>query len=676
MLFINKTGNHLYYDHHRSEASMADKIKRLLELEGQLKYHDYLYFELDKPQISDEQYEDLSSEYRSLREACPEYQTTYGQGFVAPNPSMELVPIVEPMLSVSKRKDKGKYLEWVKDKADAKAIHEDKLDGMALRLIYVDGDLARVHTRGDGTNGADLSHRRHLLRHVPDHIPSDVSKGRTEYTGEAFCTFADFDAYVKMNQLDPKQTDTRSTVSGLMKRFQASEKDNDLPIYFKVYGASKNIRDELETYDQLRGYMALAGFDLPRVLTEDEVEEMLNLPSKPTLSYPIDGIVAKSNDLRDWDTPQKGEYWTYAVCYKFPTSSIETTVTGIDWTLSLEGQLVGTLLYEPVNYDGTTLTRAKLDYAQSYFDKGLAIGSVIRVTKANEIIPRLVSMVTAGTGERLKYPDQCPFCGEMVTLDQEAGTAYCNNDACEGQLLRQLIRLVDRKDGLDIKGLGERGVQALLDNGFLSNHADIFKLTVNDMVNANISQGVAESIIGQIQDLNRFDLHRWLCALGIPGLGLVRSIDIANYSAKKGQSEDLRFHSLEDLMQLMTDAKFLSDLFGLDGLAIGNYVRQNEENITEFLSHYDFNRARTPSLEGIPIAISGGWVAMPRQMLSEKLAEAGFVLSDKVTRSCKVLLLGDKPSASKVEKAKGYNIPIVDIRSLHDIKNVVAVLSK
>lgn len=655
---------------------MADKIKRLLELEGQLKYHDYLYFELDKPQISDEQYEDLSSEYRQLREACPEYQTTYGQGFVAPDPSMELVPIVEPMLSVSKRKDKGKYLEWVKDKADAKAIHEDKLDGMALRLIYVDGDLARIHTRGDGTNGADLSHRRHLLRHVPDHIPSDVSKGRTEYTGEAFCTFADFDAYVKMNHLDPKDVDTRSTVSGLMKRFQASEKDNDLPIYFKVYGASKNIRDELDTYEQLRGYMALAGFDLPRILNDDEVEELLNLPSKPTLSYPIDGIVAKADDLRKWDVEQKGEYWTYAVCYKFPTSSIETTVTGVDWSLALDGEFVGTLLYEPVNYDGTTLTRAKLDYAQSYFDKGLAIGSTIRVTKANEIIPRLVGLVNAGTGERLKYPDQCPFCNEMVTLDQEKGTAYCNNDACEGQLARQLIRLVDRKDGLDIKGLGERGIQSLLDNGFLSNHADLFKLTVEDMVNANINSGVAESIIGQIQNLNRFDIHRWLCALGIPGLGLVRSIEIANFSAKNGLNDGLRFYNLDDLMMIMTDAKFLSDLFGLDGLAIGNYVRQNQGNITDFLEHYDFSRDRSPALDGIPIAISGGWVAMPRKMLSEKLAEAGFVLSDKVTRSCKVLLLGDKPSASKVEKAKGYNIPIVDIRSLHDIKNVVAVLSK
>lgn len=655
---------------------MSDKIKRLLELEGQLKYHDYLYFELDQPQISDAQYEDMSSEYRNLREECPEYQTTYGQGFVAPNPSMELVPIVEPMLSVSKRKDKGKYLEWVEDKASSNAIHEDKLDGMALRLIYVDGDLARIHTRGDGINGADLSHRRHLLRHVPDHIPSDISKGRTEYTGEAFCTFADFEKYRVLNELDIKDVDTRSTVSGLMKRFQASEKDNGLPIYFQAYGASKNIRDELDTYEQLRGYMALAGFDLPRILTDDELEEMLNLPTKPSLTYPIDGIVAKSNNLRDWDVPQKGEYWTYAVCYKFPTSSVETTVTGVDWSLSLEGQLVGTLLYEPVNYEGTTLTRAKLDYAQSYFDKGLAIGSVIRVTKANEIIPRLVGLVTSGNGERLKYPETCPFCDKKVTLDQEAGTAFCNNDACEGQLARQLIRLVDRKDGMDIKGLGDHGVQSLLDNGFLSNHSDLFKLTVEDLAHCGIHKRAAESIIDQIANLNKFDIHRWLCALGIPGLGIVRAIEIANFSAKNGLNEDLRFYNLEDLMLILTDAKFMSDLFGLDGLAIGNYVRQNQENIKDFLSYYDFSRSRSPSLDGIPIAISGGWVAMPRQMLTEKLADAGFVLSDKVTRSCKVLLTGEKPSASKVEKAKGYNIPIIDIRSLHDIKNIVAVLSK
>lgn len=654
---------------------MSDPIKRLLELEGQLKYHDYLYFQLDTPQISDEQYEELSSEYRTLRDEHPEYQTTYGQGFIAPDPSMELVPILEPMLSVSKKKAKQEYLDWVEKKVNNDGTHEEKLDGMAIRLIYINGDLSRIHTRGDRNNGADLSHRLHLLRDVPGHIAADVDKDRTEYTGEAFCTFKDFDEYVRLNQLDPKSTDPRSTVSGLMKRHQSTERDKDLPIYFKVYGASSNVRAELDTYPQLREHLASLGFTLPRVIEGQELEEFLNLPKKPTLEYPIDGLVVKDNDLRKWDIEQKGEYWTYATCYKFPTMSIETKATGIDWSLTMEGQLVGTLLYEPVKYDGTTLTRAKFDYAQSYFDKGLGVGSIIRVTKGNEIIPRLVGMVSAGDGERFKYPDECPFCGEMVTLDQEAGTAYCNNDSCDGQLARQLLRMVDRKDGLDIKGLGDKGIQSLLDNGFLSTHADLFKLTIEDMVNANISKSIAESILGQIQTLNRLDIHRWLCALGIPGLGLVRSIEIANYSAKNGLNDGLRFHDLDDLMMIMTDAKFLSGQFGLDGLVIGNHVRQNQEDITDFLSHYDFTLDRSPALNGIPIAITGGWVAMPRQMLTEKLSEFGFVLSDKVTKSCKLLLTGEKPSPSKIEKAKKYSLPIIDIRSLHDLNNIIAVIS-
>lgn len=654
---------------------MSDVIKRLLDLEGQLKYHDYLYFELDKPQISDDQYEELSSEYRNLRELRPEYTTTYGQGFVAPDPTMELVPILEPMLSVSKRKEKDDYLGWVKNIAESNAVHEVKLDGMALRIIYVDGDLSRIHNRGDGFHGADVSHRRHLLRGVPDHIAHDVGKGRTEYTGEAFCLFKDFDRYVEINKFNTKEVDPRSTVSGLMKRHQATEQDKDLPIYFKVYNASKNVRDQFETYSDLRHHFEEIGFDIPMLVDGGMLQEFLMLPTKPTLEYPMDGLVVKCNNLRKWDTKQGPEYWNYATCYKFPTLSIKTTVTGVDWSLALSGELVGTLLYEPVNYEGTTLTRAKLDYAQSYFDKGLAIGSIVQITKANEVIPRLVGLVEAGKGTKLKYPEECPFCAEMVTLDQEAGTAYCNNDACEGQLARQLIRLVDRKDGLDIKGLGEVGIQSLLDNGFLSNPSDLFKLKEEDLVHAGIHRGVAEGIIGQIMTLNRFDIHRWLCALGIPGLGIVRSVEIANYSGKNGLTDGVRFHNLDELMGLLMDAKFLSDLFGLDGLVIGNHVRQNQAEITQFLSNYDFTLNRSPALEGIPVAITGGWVAMPRQMLVEKLSEAGYVLSDKVTKSCKALLVAEKPSPSKMEKAKKNNLPIIDIRSLHDLKSIVAVLS-
>lgn len=655
---------------------MPDVIKRLLELEGQLKYHDYLYFELDKPQISDDQYEELSSEYRKLREERPDYKTAYGQGFVAPDPSMELVPIIEPMLSVSKKKTKEEYLGWVKDKTESNGIHEDKLDGMALRIIYVDGDLARIHTRGDSISGADVSHRRQLLLNVPDHIPADVDKGRTEYTGEAFCTFKDFDNYVKLHGLDPDDTDPRSTVSGLMKRHKASDRDRGLPIYFKVYGAGQSVREGFETYIQLREHFTDIGFDVPMLIDGGMLQEFLNLPHKPVLEYPIDGIVVKDNNLRHWDVTQGNEYWTYATCYKFPSMSINTTVKGIDWSLSMKGQLIGTIVYDPVNYEGTKLSRAKLDYAQSYFDKGLSVGSVIQITKSNEVIPRIVSLVSVGDGVRLKYPDHCPFCNEMVSLDKEAGTAFCENDACEGQLVRQLIRLADRKDGLDIKGLGDVGIQALLDHGFLSQPADLFNLTEDDLINSGIHRGAAESVIAQIKDLNRFDLHRWLCALGIPGLGKVRSVEISNFSGKNRRNDGVQFSDLEDLIGLLTDAKFLSDLFGLDGLVIGNYVLQNQEAVTDFLSHYDFTLERMPALDGIPIAVTGGWVAMTRDILKDKLSEAGFILSDKVTKSCKFLLVGDSPSASKMEKAKKYNIPVIDIRSIHDLNVIVTVLSK
>lgn len=654
---------------------MIRNIKRLLELESQLKYHDYMYFEQDQPVISDAQYEELAREYETLKEETPGYTSGYGIGFVAPDPAMELVPILEPMLSISKKKDRASFEKWVKTNLTGSPVYEDKLDGMALRLIYVNGDLARIHTRGAGNNGADLSHRRHLLLNVPDHIESDANKGRTEYTGEAFCKFDDFNNYIERHELNPKETDPRSTVSGLLKRHKTSDRD-DLNIYFKVYSASQSVRENFETYIDLREYFTSIGFDVPMLLDGSMLNEMLSLPEKPKNEYPIDGVVVKDNNLRQWDVEQGNQYWSYATCYKFPSVSLETKVVDIDWSLTLRGELVGTLIYEPIEYDGTKLTRAKLDYAQSYFDKGLAIGSIVKITKSNEIIPRLVGLVNPGHGQRLKYPDTCPFCNEMVTLDQEAGAAFCNNDACSGQLLRQLIRLTDRKTGLNIKGLGEKNLQALLDNGFLSNPSDLFNLTEEDLINSGIDILTSGSIINQIANLNELDLHRWLSAMGVPGLGIVRAIEISNFASTNGLNDELRFHDLNALMTIITDGKFLSDMFGLDGLVIGNYIRQNQEEITRFLSHYDFSRTRTPALDGIPVSITGVWASMSHEMLADALAEKGIILTNTVTKTVKMLLVGSKPSPSKIEKAGKWNIPTADITSIYDVNNIVSLISK
>jgi DNA ligase (NAD+) len=653
---------------------MIDPIKRLLELEGQLKYHDYMYFEKDAPVISDAEYDILSAEYIQLLEDNQDYQTTYGVGFVKPDPRLESCVIYSPMLSVSKRKGKDDFLKWIKDVGKNNVVNEEKLDGMALRLIYQKGILTTIHSRGNGEEGSVLTHRRRLIRNIPD-TAKLFDKPYQEYTGEVYCKTADFNEYVIRHGLDPSDTDPRSTVSGIMKRLHVSERD-DLPLYFKAYSLGpEHCTEQFDTYMDMRHHLKEVGFDVPVLYSDEELTKLLELTTKPTLDYQIDGIVSKSNDIEDWLVEQYKQYWTYATCYKFPTISLTTKVLGIDWSLSLKGELIGTLMYEPVKYEGTTLRRAKLDYAKSYFDKGLAVGSVVQVTKGNEIIPKLIGLVEKGNGEKLNYPEKCPFCNTLVTLEQDAGKAFCNNDACEGQLIRQLIRLTDKK-GLNIKGLGESKLTALLDNGFLSDAADLFKLTEADLVYSGMGESIAKEILNEITKASELSLNRWLTALGIPGLGEVRAIEIANYSVTNGLNDELKFHNVDDLVFMLSDGQFLNDLFGLDGLTIGKYVKANSDKITSFLKHFDFTKVKTGALEGIPVSITGGWNPMTRDMLTDHLRKSGFILSDRVTKTCKILLTGEKPSPAKIEKARGWNIPVVNIISLNDVNSIISLISK
>lgn len=651
---------------------MSNKVKRLLELQSQIKYHDYMYFDQDKPVISDSAYDALVMEYEALLEEHPQFDPKkHTVGFVSPDPSMETAIIVEPMLSIGKHKTKEGFQKWIAQNAPAHEIYEDKLDGMALRLIYNYGNLVCIHTRGNGDLGAVVSHRRHLLLNIPDCIKSDIDDPVTEYTGEAHCLYADFDQWVVRHGLDPKDTDPRSSVSGLMKRSKATDRD-DLPIYFKCYNANSVVRSKYDSYAQLRGHFIDAGFEPPRLFNRTKVEELLNLPGKPVEDYPVDGIVVKNDDLRTWEIEQPAQYYTYAICYKYPTPSIRTKVTDIDWSIANDGELIGTLIYEPVDYEGTKLTRAKLDYAASYFEKGLRVGSIIDVTKSNEIIPRLVGLVDPGTGPKLAFPEHCPFCSEPVRMDDDGKTAYCVNPDCEGQLLKQLTRITER-EALDIKGLGGKRIQALLDNGFLSNPYELFDLTEEDLINSGIDLATSGSIMEQIGKLDEKDISRWLFALAIPNLGIVRAIEISNLASTNGLNDGLKFHDLNDLITILTDGKFLQEMFGLDGLVIGSHIKQNEEDIRKFLSHYTFGKERGPQLTGIPVAISGAWPVLSRQLLAEGLLNAGYALSDTVTKSAKILLIGKNPSPSKLAKAEKWNIPTLNILSIYDI-NTIAVL--
>lgn len=652
---------------------MSKEVKRILELQAEIKYHDYMYFDQDKPVISDSKYDELVYEYQALLANHPELDPTkHTVGFVAPDPAMETITVIEPMLSIGKRKTEADFRKWIRQNVETDAIYEDKMDGMALRLIYHYGELVCIHNRASGTLAAVVSHRRHLLKNIPDFIEADKSDPVTEYTGEAYCLFKDFEEYLTRHGLDPKDADTRSTVSGLMKRKGTTDRD-DLPIYFKVYNASSVVRDRYGFYTQLRQHCIAAGFDLPKLYSQTEVDKLLALPSKPVGDFAVDGIVAKDDDLKNWDRDQGNQYYTYAICFKYPTLQLTSKVKEIDWSISNEGELIGTLIYEPVVYDGTTLSRARLDYAASYFEKGLRVGSIISVTKANEIIPRIVGLVDPGTGPKLGFPELCPFCSESIHMDDGGKVARCVNADCEGQLLKKLTEL-STINAFNIKGLGPKRIQSLLDNGFLSNPHELFALTEADLINSGFDLATSGSVMEQIGKLDEQDIHRWLVALAIPNLGPTRAIEISNFSATNGLNDGIKFYNLDDLIRLLTDGKFLLDLFGLDGLAIGNHVRNHEEEIRQFLEHYTFDKVRSAQVSGIPVAVSGAWPVLSRELMREGLQTAGYLLSDTVTKSSKVLLVANKPSPSKISKANKWGIPIINITTVTDIRDVVILI--
>ncbi len=650
---------------------MSNGIKRLLELQGLLKYHDHLYHTLDQPIISDSDYDILKYEYDDLAKEHPEVlDPEVRPGFLEPPAQLGKVTITEPMISVDKKKDKDSYNKWIATNVKTEAIEEDKLDGIALRFIYNDGVLARIHTRGRNNIGGDVSHRRHLLKNIPDTCELHEDKKEVHFTGEAYCLRADFEAYCARHKLDINDTDPRSTVSGLMKRGESTERD-DLPVYVTIYGASRNVRDEYDTYLQLRDHIQECGFVIPRLIDATMREEYLNLTELPKLEYAIDGIVAKDNDLRKWEEEQTGEYYTYAVCYKFPTVTLETTVTGIDWSLTNTGEFIGTLMYKPVEYGGTNLTRCKFDYMKSYFEKGLRVGSTITVTKSNEIIPKLISLVDPGKGEKLDFPSKCPFCNGPTTPTNIS--VKCTNGECEGQIVKRLLAIFSI-DAFNIHGMGDKRIEQLVAIGKLTQPADIFKLDDNDLIEGGVPPASTDKIIQAIKEVGKNDLSKWLFALAIPSLGKVRCVELSNLSATNGLNDGLKFSNLTDFMRIITDGQAMVDMFGLDGVKIAAHCKKQEDQVTKFLAHYDFGRPAQLGLDGIPVAISGAWNGLTRRDLTEVLRQNDFVLSDSVTKTCKALITGSKPSPSKLETAKRYNIPVFDITQIQDVNGIVNLL--
>lgn len=644
---------------------MSSVHHRLVQLEAEIKHHDYLYFVADRPAISNSEYDILVAERNQILQDNPEFDSSHTPGFVEQEGKLLTTPILEPMISIDKKKKVEDFEKWIQKHIRDQAIYEEKLDGVALRLIYEFGNLTIAHLRGgDNAVGTVVTHRIKLVKNIPEWVEEFQEFSRVEVTGEVFCLYKDLDIYCQTCDLNPAETESRTTVSGMLKRLKETETDV-LQMYFRAYHASKNLRDIYKDYLTLRTKFEEWGFDIPIRLDGSLLQELYKATTKPDFGYAIDGIVVKDNDLENWVEDKFVGYYKYCVCYKFPTKSIETKIADVDWGLTTQGVLVGTLVYDPVNYDGQILRRAKFDYADEYIKAGIRIGSTILVTKCNEIIPNMISLVEVGKGKPIQFPTKCPCCGEVLVRESQ-DVIRCVNDSCSGTFIKQMERVVSTK-GLNIKGLGPKGIEALVNAGFLTSPCDLFKITYEDYMELDaFDQNQALSIIEQIKNLN-LPLNKWLYAACIPNLGATAAEELA-------KQQGTLFTDIVTLLDVLKNGTLLCDLFDVTGLVMAKYATDNESELLRFFIHHDFTKPVEIVKDTIPVVFSGVWI-LPREQLKVQLLEHGFSLEERVTKTVVKLIIGKNPSPGKIAAAEKYGIPVIQVDQLTTIDELIRKLS-
>lgn len=638
-----------------------DIYKELYSLEGQIAYHDFLYYAQDTPIISDSAYDILVAKYQELKGKCADFIPSITPGFVGPDASLPVEPLTEPMLSVDKFKDKESIEKWQKRRGfKDNTVEEEKIDGVALRLLYIFGVLTKANLRGDGV-GTVVTHRVSVMPTAPRFVEKYRLLPNVEVTGEAYVLLADLNEYAAEWDIDSPES--RSTISGMLKRKQPEESDT-LNIRFKAFMLDKETRKEMKTYKEMAASLQEAGFEIPRQLTPEELEEAYNAPERPIGEYAIDGIVVKSNDLRNWNDTHMRGYWTFAVCYKYPTCNFLTTLRDVIWNLNTKGYLEGVLLFDPVEYDGSTLRRAKFDYVSTYIRAGLRIGSTIEVTKANEIIPNLVGLIEKGDGEPVRYPKECPSCGEPLTQEGD-DVACCTNVKCPATLLARLERACSPK-GLNILSLGTKRLTRMIDSGYVVNMANLFALTPTDFDKIGIEDAIANKVIKQLETAPSLGLNNWLFALCIPHMGLTRATELVS-------EYGTAFTDADSLVDLLCNSEKMVHYCDTPGLAAAAWCRDNADYLLEVFDAYDWDSCGVDVPDLLPIACTGAWTHTRRE-IKELLTEYGYNVDEGISKTTTCLLVGEKPSPGTIAKAERWGIPTIQLKATMTVEQLVALL--
>lgn len=657
------------------------------DLRQQLRHHSYLYYVLDDPEISDSEYDRLYRQLEQLEKEYPELITadspTQRVGST-PLKSFSQIQHRMPMLSldnVFSETELQAFYKRVQDRLgtdDAVEFAvEPKLDGLAVSIVYENGELVRAATRGDGTTGEDITQNIRTLHSVPLHLIGDDYPDVLEVRGEVFMPKAGFDELNRQAREKGEKTfvNPRNAAAGSLRQLD-SKITAKRPLMLYCYGAGivegYNLPGKHSEILQLIKYWGLP------ICSESKVVEGLQgcidfyqtiLKKREQLAYDIDGVVYKVNQLtlqNKLGFVARAPRW--AIAHKFPAQEEVTRILGVDFQVGRTGALTPVARLEPVFVGGVTVSNATLHNMDEVRRKDIHIGDQVIVRRAGDVIPEVARVVIGARTKDVKpiqLPEQCPVCGSDVEQTEGEAIARCSGGLfCKAQRTEAIKHYASRK-AMDVDGLGDKLVEQLVEAGLIDTVADLYKLDV-DAVAAleRMGEKSASNLIEAIAVSKQPTLARFIYALGIREVGETTASNLAN-----------AFESLSALAE--ADEESLQQVPDVGPVVAQHVVKffsqqHNLDVIKQLLDAGISFKQRTVSatineqLNGKVFVITGTLHSMTRDQAKEKIQSAGAKVTSSISVKTDYLLAGEN-AGSKLSKAEKLGVTVINEQQLDEL---------
>jgi len=654
---------------------MAKDIQKQIErLREEIREHDYLYYVLNQPKISDRQYDKLFAELKNLEETNPQFITADSptqRVSERPLEGFTKVRHAVPMLSMDNTYNDDELKAFDKrvrkqlGDTEYDYVVELKIDGVAVSLRYEEGSLATAATRGDGRVGDDVTANVRTIKAVPLSLRDEKIPAVLEVRGEVYMPTS---AFVELNKLRTETDDSfanpRNATAGSLKLLDARiTASRNLSFFAYSMGqVSEPFGDN--HYQTLDKFKELGLPVNPNIKRAKDINEAIDIcrdwnEKRSKLDYQIDGMVIKIDRFEQRDIlGATGRAPRWCISYKFAAEQAETIVESIDVQVGKSGILTPVANLMPVQLAGTTVKRASLHNFDELNRLGVRCGDTVIIEKAGEIIPQVIEVKQelrpAGT-KPFKAPKECPNCGSAVAKDEDGVYIRCLNPDCQGQLKERLKYFAGRGQ-MDIGNLGTALIEQLVEVGLVKNFADLYKLQKSELIELErMAEKSAGNVIEAIEASKTRALWRFVTALGIRHIG-----------AQSAQILAEHFGSLDVLMNATQEELAQIDQIGPTmAESVYEYFRdtRNREVIKELLAAGVVPRQprerRSSKLAGKTIVVTGTLENFTRQQIEQAIRQAGAKTSSSVSKKTDYVLAGENPG-SKLDKARELGVEVIN----------------